>query len=48
MGDDYGYSESRNKGKNKLKKRKLFPYRKGGKFRTREDANEHGVLIKNK
>ena len=46
MSDDYGYGEKRNKGKEKFKRRKLFPYRKGGKYRTREDANERGVLIK--
>ncbi len=46
MSDDYGYSERRNKGKDKSKRRKLFPYRKGGKFRTREDANANGVLTK--
>jgi hypothetical protein len=46
MGDDYcsGGSERRNKGKDKFRKRKLFPYRKGGKFRTREGASEQGVI----
>jgi len=32
MSDDYGFSERRNKGKDKKKNRKKFPYRlKGGK-----------------
>jgi hypothetical protein len=45
MGDDYcSGSERRNKGKDKFRKKKLFPYRKGGKFRTREGANEPGVV----
>ena len=37
MSDDYsGGSERRNKGKDKKKNRKLFPYRKGGKWRADE------------
>ncbi len=40
MSDDYcGGSERRNKGKDKLRRRKLFPYKKGGKWRT-EEANK--------
>jgi len=36
-GDDYSSgSERRNKGKDKKKKRKLFPYRHGGKFRSND------------
>jgi len=36
-GDDYSSgSERRNKGKDKKKRRKLFPYKHGGKFRSRE------------
>jgi hypothetical protein len=38
MGDD-DYSsggERRNKGKDKKKRRRLFPYRHGGKFRANE------------
>jgi hypothetical protein len=41
MGDDYGYSQSRNKGKDKKKRRKLFPYKHGGKFRTNEINSEN-------
>jgi len=44
MSDDYCSGERRNKGKDKFRKRKLFPYRKGGKFRTREGASDTGVL----
>jgi len=33
---DYGCSEKRNKGKDKKKRRKMFPYRRGGKFRAGE------------
>ena len=36
MSDDYGYSERRNKGKDKRRERKKHPYRAGGKFRTIE------------
>lgn len=39
MGDDYGFSERRNKGKDKFRKKKLFPYKKGGKWRV-EEANK--------
>lgn len=41
MSDDYysGGSEKRNKGKDKRKKRKMFPYRHGGKWRS-EEANK--------
>jgi len=31
---DYVYSEKRKKGKDKLKNRKKYPYKKGGKART--------------
>jgi len=31
---DYACSEKRNKGKDKKKRRKLFPYRQGGRART--------------
>ncbi|MEK6885730.1 MAG: hypothetical protein AABX17_02080 [Nanoarchaeota archaeon] len=41
MSDDYsGGSERRNKGKDKKKNRKLFPYRHGGKWRTDESAKK--------
>jgi hypothetical protein len=33
---DYATSERRNKQKDKKKRRKLFPYRKGGRGRTLE------------
>lgn len=36
MSDDYGYSEKRSKKKNKFKNKKLYPYKKGGKWRTNE------------
>ena len=39
MSDDYGYSEKRNKGKQKKKRNKLFPYKHGGKWRS-DDANK--------
>ena len=39
MSDDYGYSEKRNKGKDKFKRKKWHPYKHGGKFRT-EEANK--------
>jgi len=32
---DYSYPEKRSKGKDKFKRRKLFPYRHGGKWRTK-------------
>jgi hypothetical protein len=38
MSDEYGYSEKRNKGKDKRKRRKEFPYRKGGKWRTSDSS----------
>jgi len=41
MSDDYCCSEKRSKGKDKFKRRKLFPYRRGGKFRTKA---EEGVV----
>lgn len=41
MSDDYACSEKRNKGRDKFKRRKLFPYRRGGKFRTK---TEEGVI----
>jgi len=31
---DFGFGERRNKSKDKKKRRKLFPYKKGGKHRT--------------
>lgn len=37
---DYGYSEKRNKRKDKKKERKKYPYRIGGKYR--------GVEVKEK
>jgi hypothetical protein len=39
---DFGFSEKRNKGKDKRKKRKLFPYKKGGKHRTEEISFSSG------
>jgi hypothetical protein len=33
MSSDYGFSEKRNKGKNKRKENKKHPYKKGGKLR---------------
>ena len=40
MSDDYSMSsERRNKGKDKFKRRKLHPYKHGGKWRT-DDANK--------
>lgn len=36
MSDDYGYSEKRSKGKDKFKKKKLYPYKRGGKWRAEE------------
>jgi len=36
MTDEYGVSERRNKGKDKKKNRKRFPYKRGGKHRARE------------
>jgi len=44
MGDDYCTGERRNKGKDKFRNKKRFPYRKGGALRTREGANESGVV----
>ena len=32
---DYGFSERRNKGKDKRKERRKHPYRKGGKRRVK-------------
>jgi len=47
MTEDYSCgSERRNKAKDKFRNRKKFPYRRGGKFRTREDANASGVVRK--
>jgi hypothetical protein len=34
MSDDYSYSEKRNKRKDKFKKKKFFPYKHGGKWRS--------------
>jgi hypothetical protein len=34
MSDEYGYSEKRNKGKDKKKEKKKHPYKKGGRNRT--------------
>lgn len=34
MSSEFGFSERRNKRKDKKKRRKLFPYRKGGARRT--------------
>jgi hypothetical protein len=34
MADEYGCSDRRNKRKDKKKRRKLFPYRKGGALRS--------------
>lgn len=31
---DFAFSEKRSKKKDKKKRRKLFPYKRGGKFRT--------------
>lgn len=37
MSDDfYACSERRNKGKDKRKRRKMFPYKHGGKWRAEE------------
>lgn len=45
MSDDYSCgNDRRNKGKDKFKKKKLFPYKKGGAFRTREGANAQGLV----
>jgi len=38
---DYSCPEKRSKGKDKFKRRKLFPYRRGGKWRTKV---EEGVV----
>lgn len=35
MSGEYGFSEKRNKGKNKMKEKKKHPYKKGGKNRLR-------------
>jgi len=41
MSEDYCCgSERRNKGKDKFKRKKFFPYKKGGKWRT-EEANKN-------
>ena len=46
MSDDYsGGSEKRNKGKDKFKRRKLHPYRHGGKWRT-DEANKIPSALK--
>ena len=45
MSDDYGYSERRSKKRDKLKKRKMFPYKKGGKWRSL--GNEQGIVKQN-
>jgi len=44
MSEDYCCGERRNKGKDKFKRKKFFPYKKGGAFRSREGANEQGVV----
>jgi hypothetical protein len=44
MSDDYCSGERRNKSKDKFRKKKLFPYKKGGAFRTREGANAQGIV----
>ena len=36
MSYDEGYSNKRNKGKNKFKEKKKHPYKSGGKFRGTE------------
>jgi len=36
MSDDYGFSQERRKKRDKKKRRKLFPYRKGGAARSME------------
>jgi hypothetical protein len=33
---DYGFSEKRNKGKDKRREKKKHPYKQGGKFRGSE------------
>jgi len=33
---DYGYSQKRNKGKDKKREKKKHPYKKGGRNRLRE------------
>jgi hypothetical protein len=38
MSDDYGYSEKRSKKGDKFKRKKFFPYKHGGKFRTNEQV----------
>lgn len=35
-------SEQRNKNKDKKRKKKLFPYKIGGKFRTNEKVSKNG------
>jgi hypothetical protein len=37
MSDEYGFSERRNKSKDKRRNKKKFPYKHGGKFRTKEE-----------
>ncbi len=36
MADDYGYSQRRNKSKDKRREKKKHPYRQGGKHRSEE------------
>ena len=36
MSDDYACSEKRSKKGDKFKRKKFFPYKHGGKFRTEE------------
>ena len=37
---DFGFSEKRRKKKWKFKEKKKFPYKKGGKFRAREQEGK--------
>jgi len=37
---DYGFSQKRNKRKNKAREKKKHPYRKGGSQRSRGKKNE--------
>jgi len=40
MSDDYGYSEKRSKKRDKFKRKKFFPYKKGGKWRVEEESKK--------
>lgn len=40
MADEYGYSERRNKGKEKKREKRKHPYRKGGGERTQDGLRD--------